>query len=454
MKRAKVSISKTTNQDMEYKIYRFKNEKPMTLPSEYINIDPVTSLSEKESPVTSVILNDCVPLIVDNGEEYEYKFYSLPFEFVYKTEFFVFNIGTNMGADPNLMVYVYTGNVSLGEVVIKEYDNGTYKEILRTSNREEMAKIVVIENNSTVTLAKNISKDYPVITLTVHANRLTFVDSESNGIYKHQYSSVEKIKDYEIHPKKNTQENIYYYSVIGVHPDGRLSDVSNISAVLLSENPTDINTIVEASDDYHEDSYSASWSEIDKVKASNVYIIKKDDMYSRNIPPLNTNEISSDDSNLQVYGERIVKLPNLWHRDKVSTGYRGNRAYRFINELNGEKSEVSDVFYINGYSKVNIDKIVIYKKNVTKLSESDKYNPIEINDQDSQLLKVYVRSGGIYHADAIIKSEYEPIEIISNNSRFPLLQVNDNCLSSNYYNYTVYLYDENDKQSPPYTVVM
>lgn len=454
MKRAKVLINRTTNQDMNYKIYRFKNEKPSTSLSDYINIDPIGAVSEAKAPVEYAITNNYSPLIVDNGSEYEYKSYSLPFEFVYKSDFFIFNIGTNVGANPNTRVYVYTGKVSISEVIIKENDNGVYKETYKTSNAEEIAKIVVIENNSTVTLSKSISKDYPVITLAIHTKRMPFVDNESNGVYKHQYSSVEKINDYEIHPKLDTQKNIYYYSVIGTHPDGRLSDVSNISAVLLAENPADVNTIVEASDDYYENRSNASWCEIDKVKASNVYIIKKDDMYSRNIPSLNVNEIKPDDTNVQVYGERIVKLPNLWHRDKISTSYRSNRAYRFINELNNEKAEESDVFYVSGYSKVNIDKMVIYKKNVTKLSELNKKKPIQINDQDAQLLKVYVRSGGLYHADAIIKAEYEPIEIISNNSRYPLLQIKDNCLYSNYYNYTVYLYDENGKQSPPYTIVM
>lgn len=453
MKRAKVLISSTTNQEMDYKIYRFKDEKPSTNLSDYVNIDPIGSISERKASIEQTIENKYEPFVIDNGDNYKYKTFSLPFEFIYKSDFFIFNIGTNVDEEPILRVIVYTGKTSLMEIIIRKYSNGTSSVVYQTSNQEEMAKILVIENNSTVSLSKEITKDYKVITLALQTRKIGFIDNNSNGVYKHKYTLVEKINDYEIHPIIKTQENIYYYSVVGTHIDGRLSDISNISPIVIAENPNDITTIVEVSDDYCINQNNPTWVELENIKASTVYRIKKDNMYSREIPKFNINEIKIDDSNLQVYSERLIQMPNLWHNDKISYRYRLNRAYRFTNELFGEKAEVSDVFYEEGYSNINIDKIVVYKKNVTQLDYDKRQEPIQITDNTAKLLKIYIRTGGIYYQDAILKADYEPIELVSNNSRYPILQIKDNCLYSSVYNYTVYLYDEKGKQSIPYTVV-
>ena len=455
MKRAKIYIAESSNQENKYNIYRFKNE-PAQMELEYYNdIEPIVTLYEdfEGKDIEYGEIGDYVPFVDDKGDDYDFITYSAPFDFVFKQDFIIFHIGGNGRAKADKIIEVYTSKVSASRFVYKEYQNGKFETKFETTNSTEIKNHFMIETPSCVALHKDYTKGYEGnVRLGIHTRRLFFVDAESNGVYNPKYQVVERTKDYELHPITDSQHNIYHYTSIGTTSDGRVSNVSNVASVLLAEEPHKVNVIVECSDDYHNG--GNTWTVIDNIKASNAYRIQKDDMYVRDIPDFNIHEIKADDSNIQIYHERILKVPNIWHRDKMNLSYRRLRAYRFKNEYCGEVSEYSDVFYKEDFSKINIDKMVIYKKKVTYLDEEDRAKPIEIGDSDAELLRICVRVGGIYYRDAIDKVDTQPIEILSDNSRFPIINIKDRCLYSNHYNYTVYLYDEKGKQSKPYTVVL
>ncbi|MEG0153367.1 MAG: hypothetical protein RR744_09405, partial [Cellulosilyticaceae bacterium] len=319
---------------------------------------------------------------------------------------------------------------------------------------EEITELIVIESNNAVALNKAIVNLYNKITMNLNTKKIQYTDMESNGVYKPQYSVIEKVKEYELYPKSETQSNMFNYAVIGVNSESKITDVSNLSSILLAENPNEVEMIVEYSDDYFSQKDGATWNHLDKAYAANAYRISKKDMYSRVVPTYDVHEIKTDDSNVEIYCERLITLPNLWHRDKLYMLYRNNRAYRLKNVYEGQESEYSDVFFNEDTSKVTIDKMIIYKKRVTYLDEEDRNKPISIGDKDSEILKIYVRAGGRYYADALENHRGRPIEIVSENSRLPVFQIKDRALYSNHYNYTVYLYDEKGKQSEPYSKVM
>jgi hypothetical protein len=456
MKRAKVIINKSIKGDMVYNIYRFKNETAKRELNYYIGVDPIFSIDESiltgDYPDHDFIINDLEATMTEKNESF--ITYSAPYEFINKSSIITFKLKDHYMQMANVLVEVVFGNVAINEVRIKRFIGETYELESTTTDQLEIMDMVVYENNSAISLAKSITKDYQKVTLSMLIARKEYIDMESNGVFKHQFSMIERVKDYEIHPKIDTQGNLYSYAVIGVTPEGKISQISNISTVSLAEDPTLVNQIVEYSDTYTDPLAQDDWSELCRIKSSNIFRIDKADMYSRRIPKFAVSEIKADDTNLQVYGERILKVPNIWHKDKQYMSYRNNRSYRFVNEYNGEFAEPSEVITFEGYSKVNIDKLVIYKKRVTYLSDEERKIPIEIGDKDAELLKVYVRLGGIYYSDAIVNMDNQPIEILSSNSKLPLIQIKDHCLYSNHYNYTVYLYDEKGKQSDPACIVM
>lgn len=451
MKRAKVSISKTVNGDMTYSLFRFKNQAPKMDVHDYENIEPIEILSERDSSLDEGVMMDVEVTMNDKGEGYDFITYSLPFEFIYRDNFFMFNLINEKGKVERKME-VYVNQFAIKEVLVKKLESGIYINEKIFKNPEEIAKVIIVESNCAIGVHRSVVEPYHKVTMNINTRKVPFIDKESHGVYKHSYKVVERLKDYELYPIKEYQENIYHYTTIGEDSIGRISEVSNIGTVRLSEDPNKVNTTIEYSDNYFKYS-DTTWDKLESVKASNPYRIEKGEMYSRCIPQYEIHEVNADDTNLEVYNERLLRLPNVWHRDKLYMLYRKARAYRMQNELNGQKSEFSEVFYIDKDIKINLDKLVIYKKNVTYLNPEERKIPIQIADKDADLLKMYVRLGGLYYADAI-NSDNQPIEIVPDNSRIPLFQIKDHCLYSNYYNYTVYLYDEKGNRSEPCTIVL
>lgn len=453
MKRAKVLINKTVAGGMKYSIFRFKNKAAKKNLDYYLGVDPIATVTEDEENIEEGVVFDIEPTANDKGEDYDYVIYSLPNEFVYRNNFFMFNL-INKDGKTERKFEVYVGKIGIREILVKKLVNGIYVNEKVITDKDEISKIVVIESNSAVALHKSIVTQYNKITMNLNTKSVPYIDMESDGVFKPQYTVIERINEYELYPNVNTQFNMFNYAVVGVDSENKITDVSNLSTVVLAENPNKVEMMVEYSDDYNTMRGEATWNYLDKVYAANAYRINKKDMYSRIIPTYNVHEIKADDSNVEVYSERLLSLPNIWHRDKLYMLYRNNRAYRLKNVFEGKESEYSEVFYQEGDTKVNIDKMVIYKKRVTYLDEEDRNKPIEIGDKEAEILKIYVRAGGKYYIDALKNPRNRPIEIVSENSRLPIFQIKDRALYSNHYNYTVYLYDERGKKSEPYSKVM
>ena len=125
------------------------------------------------------------------------------------------------------------------------------------------------------------------------------------------------------------------------------------------------------------------------------------------------------------------------------------------------RSEYSDIIKSEDKIEVLIDKMIILKKNVTGLPEDVAAMPLTLNDTSSTTLKTYIRQGGIYYKEHLT-NDYETnsqvnlsdVSIVTLDSRFPLFSIKDNCIYSNKYNYTIYLFDEIGNISEPISVVL
>lgn len=455
MKKVKVLINKSVKGDMTYNIYRFKNEAAKKDLNYYLDIDPIATINENDENIEEGVLLNVEPMYHDDGEEYTYMILSISFDFVYKDNFFTINL-INSVEIIERKLEVYVGKTGIKEILVKRLINGSYENEIVITDKLEINDIIVLESNNSIKINKKISNYYAKIKFNINTKKVIFIDNNADGLYKPIYKPIEKMEEFELFPDINSQKNIYNYTTIATNSELKVSEISNISTIEVKENPNNIKTVIECSDNYcdNHNSDSSTWEKIDEIYSTNAYKIKKNDMYSREIPDFNIREIYNDDSNVELYSERLLNIPNIWHTDKLYMLYRKQRAYRFTNVFNERFSQKSDVFYIENLTKINIDKMVIYKKRVTYLDEDERKEPISPSDSEAQLLMIYVRIGGIYYADAIENIDKQPIEIVTNKSRLPFLKIKDNCLYSNHYNYTIYLYDEKGKKSKPYSIVI
>lgn len=454
MRRAKIFVNKSVSGDMVYDIYKFKNKKASINLEDYREIEPISTIKEELSNdiVEFGQVADYNPTVIDHGDDYDFKIYSTPFEFLYRNNFVVFNLKNHKNEMASETISIYFNKVTISSIIFSRFNGEKYEKYNEVTDSNEICSLVVVESNRAIALAKKLTDSYRIVTMGINTRLIPFIDKKSNGVFTPVFDVVEKMNSYDL-IQDRSQKNVYYYSVIAISADDKVSDVSNVEAVQLAENIENIDCVIEYSDDYFENKDKATWDKLDKVQAYKAVSISKSDIYSRKLPKLNMGEFKFDDSNLQTHGERLIMIPNIWHRGKLDFLQRHSRAYRLKNECNGEESDYSEIFYVEGKSEIKIDKMTIYKKRVTNLSEEAKKEPILTKDSDAELLKIYVRSGGLYYLDAIENTNKSPIEIVSQNSNFPILNIKDSCFYSNDYNYTVYLYDAKGNQSDPYSIV-
>lgn len=190
-------------------------------------------------------------------------------------------------------------------------------------------------------------------------------------------------------------------------------------------------------------------------KVSKDININKDDLYSKVINTIASQEIHSDDSTLITDGIRYVKVPNIWHKDKRELFYRKPRVFRMKNIYKTISTDYCKPIVFQGKFEILIDKMIIYRKDVTNLSTDEQKKAVDIADENATIFKTYIRQGGKYYNEYINNIEdNETVEIVVLNSRYPLLSIKDYCLYSNKYNYTIYLYDEKGNISDPVVAVL
>ncbi|MFL8711097.1 hypothetical protein Q3304_10030 [Clostridioides sp. GD02377] len=455
MEHPKINICKSTEGNLLHYIYRFKNISSETEIEEYINNqDPIIEILEENADIESTNIKDFLLSRNDFPKGYNgYTEFTLPFEIVIPFKKLIVNLKNDLSSVPQEKIEIQLSSYqTISRILFKKKTDYNGYETYRTITEQyEIDDIIKIRNNNGF-LIKKSNAEYNKVTLDFSIDIVTYIDIHAHGVFDPVVSTIEGKNYILFYQKKEEQKNKYEYRVISKFQDGSISELSNVGVCELYENTDEIIQVLEVKED---DIKITKWQEIKREKVSKDININKDDLYSKVIKTITSQEIHSDDSTLITDGIRYVKLPNIWHKNKRKLFYRKSRAFRMKNIYKNISTDYCKPIIFQDKFEILIDKMLIYRKDVTNLSIDEQKKPVDMKDENATIFKIYIRQGGKYYNDYINNIEdNDTIEMVVLNSRYPLLSIKDYCFYSNKYNYTIYLYDEKGNISDPIVAVL
>lgn len=461
MKHPNLTFIKSPYSDLKYKIFRFKNSNEDISLDYYVSNEADLIIDENIDKDMDLHFDD-YPLFVEDSIDDFTSFYSVsaPFEIVKNFTKITINLKNSISPKNISKVSIYFAKniISKVEYIVGDLINKTI------TDPNEIDKVVKIKSEYTILLNKEeIFSDNCSISIDLKVIRV--IDEVANGLYEPTVNYIDTEKYYLLYQDRNKLKNIYYYKSIA-YKDDTISRISDTKIIEISEDISNIKTIIEYSENYTHASETIWYELKGKFNPYSEIKISKDkkDIASNIVTNIYEHEIQADDRLVSTDGIRVIKLPNIWHKDKRYIMNRPKKAFRMKNILIGENIESNYTYPIEFTDDVEvlIDKMVILKKNVTGLQDDVASLPISFNDVDSTSIRTYIRQGGIYYGEYLSSNNdinnhvatNNSISIVTLDSRFPILSIKDNCIYSNKYNYTVYLFDEIGNISEPISVVM
>ena len=454
MKIPVINIFTSKDKNMIHYVYR-SQDKPIekTLEEFISNRTPIGMIDEAVEPVSSIQINE-MTMLKDNHPKNNkgYIQLSLPFNFNLGNNKYNINLRNNANGDNDITIEIELGaNALLSAKILEE--NITLNDI--------------IFRNNAILIPEDIPSDYNVITFTGDIPVFKFQDAgeefevvtpeRGHGIYKPILRVVETSKYFQFYQDADYRKNIYYYYVISKDRNGNVSDISNTQVLEISEDLIDF-TLYESHDYYKTD--TPTFTEVCKAKSIEDIKVNKGETHSSII---NTENIGIVPYEIDTDNNRLIYVTNIWNTSNRHLMNRDKKAYKAVNSYEGIQVE-SDIFtFKEAQEEVLIDKIVILKKDVTGLSDEERRTPLDIKDENTSVLKVFVRQGGKFYSDYFLGKDMETndydypeylVSSITLDSRFPLLKINDIGIRGNKYNYTMYLYDEDENISEPIVKVV
>ncbi len=481
MKTPIIKIYQSTTKDKEHYVFRTQDPNVPKTIEEYVNNQtPVGVMYENTDPVVHQSISNMTMTIDESPIGYKgFTALSLPFEFNIPGSMYKIELKNNVAATNTVTYTIHVGMSVISSIdedlngVITTYTDPVYIN----ANFKILGNALLIESGIC---------NYTLANFYGTINLYEFVDdgtqtrpdvtpTRADGVYKPKLALYKTAKYISFYQNADDRKNTYYYNVISKTAAGNVSEISNTQVVEIAEDPSKLTYILEESDDYFTNT-SPTWKEVARTNPADDIRVFNKDLVSTIIPTANFG-IYANDSKLRLENERELSVTNLWNSSNRVLMYRDKKAFRAINKLlaDGINSEYSDVITFDDQEEVLIDKVIIYKKNVTALAPLDQEAPIKMTDPDASVIKVFVRQGGTYYTDFFLNkydtnknddyydydSDYNKTEIpnylvtaVTLDSRFPMLKIKDGCLYGNKYNYTVYLFDEFGRTSDPITIVL
>lgn len=473
-----IKIYQSSRQDMSHYIFRTQDANIQRTIEEYVNnLTPVGVVHEYMDSFSNKDVANVSMTIDENPIGYpDFTAFSLPFEFNIPNTNYKIELKNNVGATDVITYTIYLGITVISKI---EENIGGVDTTLTTAEINDNFKIV-----DNALLIKSSLCNYKLATFYGTIKVFDFLDDgtqvrpdvlayRAHGVYTPVLTTIEASDYISFYQEASTRKNIYYYNVLSKTHEGYISEMSQTRVCEISEDSPNMQFILESSDDYFQMT-TPTWSPISTGKPIEEIKINKIDLVSK-IIPIDNFKIFANDDKLRLENMRELRLTNIWNSTNRKLMNRDKKAFRAINKCLAVSSQYSDVITFDNQEEILIDKIVIYKKNVSGMLAADMSNPIEMTDVDASVIKVFIRQGGIYYQDFFINpystnkdddyfdydSDYNKVEIpdylvtsVTLDSRFPLLKIKDGCIYGNKYNYTIYLFDEFGKTSEPITVVL
>lgn len=481
MKVPAIKIYQSATKDKTHYIFRTQDETLERSIEEYVNNQtPVGCVYEySDATSTKTISNVSMTVDLDPIGYAGFTAFTLPFEFNIPNSTYKIELKNNVTATD---VVTYTIHLGINVISSIEEDiNGTVTNITDGVYINDNFKIVnnALLINSTL-CNYQLANFYGFVETYVFKDdgtqtRPDVVATRAHGVYTPKLTKVDATDYISFYQEASARKNRYFYNVISKTYSGNVSEISNTQVIDIAEDPNNLDFILEASDDYLQ-STTPTWTEIGRNTPIEEIRILKEDLVSKIIPTSNFS-IYADDDRLRLENLRELRITNIWNSSNRKLMNRDKKAFRAINKFPsvGIDSEYSEIISFEEQQEVLIDKIIIFKKNVSGLSLAEMKAPIAMTDTDAGVIKVFIRQGGIYYKDFFLNQystnknddyfeydeDYNKIEIpsylvtaVTLDSRFPLLKIKDGCIYGNKYNYTIYMFDEYGKMSDPITVVL
>lgn len=487
MKYPLVKIFKSAKGNVDYYLFRSEDEElDLTLEELINNMTPVGMIKETvDAPVDEYIKSMTMADERYPIGEPNYESFSLPFDFNTPNVSYTIDI-KNTGAADNVNTYkIYLGGTVISKIEVTvagtteiKTDPDWIKENFKVINSNNILINKILSNMNTITFSGFV-KVYQFIDIGggTPYELEGIVPSPAHGVYVPQISVIDTNDYVSFYQEANTRKKMYYYVVVAKDPSGNLSQLSNVQVVEIDEKPSTMEFILESSDDYYSTPDTATWKVVDtKTPADEIRVnTKSKNLAIGTIDVLQYFDIFCNDSRLKLEGIRNLKIKNVWNVDNRKLFSRPKKTYKAKNKLGSTESNYCKPIILNGNVEVLVDKVMVLRKDVTLLSETDRIKPISISDGEATTLKIFVRQGGIFYKDFFLNNyetnrndeyyrydeNYNKIPIpnyvvtsVTLDSRYPILNINDSCISGNKYNYTVYIYDETGAVSKPVVNVL
>lgn len=476
MKKIKLNIFGTNSKDMVFYIYRSKNKE---LPNEletFINeLTPVGIIDEKRDKSIEKTFKNQKANFTKCPKGYEgYNAFTFDNEFLYNGKVVTIHFKNDFSPAPSSnYIEIFIGNGYINKIKIYTYNTETKQfDVNLVIDKEIINEMFKIKDryclliNESITEYNNITFDY-TINVYEFIDDGTFMDVEcktsyAHGVHDANLKFIDAKDDIIFYQDTEKHKSIYYYKIIGKSASGFITELSKQKVISISQSPQSISFILESTEEYKGDETVWKIESSDKDITENILIKKKKDLIANHkVQILKHDDVQADDKLLYEQCVRYLNVTNIWHKYNKRFNYRPKKIFRAKNKLDTIESPYTEMVFIPGDVEVLIDKIMILKKDVTKLPKKDMETPILIGDKDAETLKIYVRQNGIYYKDFFI-GEFETnkdistpnlVTAITDDSPMPVLSIKDDCMYLKKYNYTFYLYDELGYVSEPCSFV-
>ncbi len=436
-KRARIYINRSASGLMKYNIYKFTNEKPYTDITQYSGLEPYAVVDEEFSSIETNLKEGVIPNINTNTNDL-YDVVTLPVDFMYFISKFDINFN---GPSGNVKI-----TPLIRDAVIEEFHVFLNDRIYFSStNIEEIEDYIVYNEGNCFLLSKSITENLSNMTLSYEEKVINYIDHyDSHGSFTPDFDIEEDEYTVTFIPKKDLY-NTYHYTCIAVYPDNRISQLSNVGTVTLAYDNVHLTRFCYASD--NRAATDNTFYLYRQSFANENFVESKFDLLSKTVPLFPTNDITADDSYLTSFNIRTVKVPNPYHASMDLLNRRHYRTLRFTHYHEDgvikDESYEPYVFHRDNIETLPIDMMKVFKMDVTRMSDENKYRPLDENTNGVELLKVFVRNGGVYHDEYINYPYKEKVEFISSCTGGEYLEIKDTATQYQDINYTVYLYDAN-----------
>lgn len=487
MKKIKLNIVTSPNKNMTYQIFRSINQEdlPNDL-STLMYLTPIFTIDESLAPKTITETTEEIILdvsYIDTENMIKYTMNHVPT----KDDKHGLTVNINFNNPESIIQYervsiAFTFDTFgvIKNIIVTNKDKTTMTyidqleidKIIKIDNKQLYINDGMLLNNYSVTCDYNVE----VITVEDYASSpilgITYNGGNAHGLNKPSIISTECLYDdghlfripyLRLIPDNTYHGLIYYYIIVGIDTLLNISNPSPLIAINLEQDASTILYTLQVSKNYTTDSANCSWETIStSIKINDMIEVGKPntDTYlsygsivTETVPIFLTKDISFNQNYVDSDNKIVLNFPNVWYENNPIYNLRTGKAYRVMSNIGTNYSEVSDVINATDSKNIPVEKLVVIKRNAS--NDFDAVAPSTIGQNGTEIIKTYIRKGGIYYNSTDYDNEpYDvpsadsDVIVMSTMSVFDTFTIESvSCVPGQKYNFTFYIFDSYGNQS-------